>query len=291
MRHLSILFLCLGIGLSHAFAQVTTASVYGFIRDDKGGNLPGATVAAIHLPTGSQYGVTTRSEGDYNLPNLRVGGPYTITVSYVGYKSEVIENVFLSLGQKLLLTITILSDARQLSEVEVRSNANDVLNNNRTGAQTNISNEQIRTLPTIKRSIFDYTRLNPMSGGDGSFAGRNSRFNNFALNGAIFNNPFGLDASTPGGQSDAQPVSLDAIDQIQVAISPFDITQSGFTGAAINAVTKSGTNQFHGTAFGFFRNQDLTGKRVKGTDITVPQSSQAQYGFSLGGPISEQPPS
>ena len=285
MRTLLILFLCLGIRYYHAHAQVTTASIYGFVRDDKGDNLPGATVSAVHLPTGAQYGVTTRSEGEYNLPNLRIGGPYTITVSYVGYTSEVIENVFLSLGQKLPLTVTIRNDARQLSEVEVRANANDVLNNNRTGPQTNISNEQIRTLPTIKRSIFDYTRLNPMSGGDGSFAGRNSRFNNFTLNGAIFNNPFGLDASTPGGQSDAQPVSLDAIDQIQVAISPFDVTQSGFTGAAVNAVTKSGTNQFHGTAFGFFRNQDLTGKRVKGTDITVPQSSQAQYGASIGGPI------
>ena len=284
MRPLLLLIL-LGMSGFYAHAQVTTASVYGFVRDDKGANLPGATVAAVHLPTGSQYGVTTRSEGEYNLPNLRVGGPYTITISFVGYKSEVIENVFLSLGQKLPLTVTIRSDARQLSEVQVSANANDVLNNNRTGAQTNISNEQIRTLPTIKRSIFDYTRLNPMSGGDGSFGGRNSRFNNFALNGAIFNNPFGLDASTPGGQSDAQPVSLDAIDQIQVAISPFDITQSGFTGAAVNAVTKSGTNQFHGTVFGFYRNQDLTGKRVKGTDITVPQSSQAQYGFSVGGPI------
>ena len=285
MHNRLLLLLFLSVVSFYSTAQVTTASVYGFIRDDKGVALPGATIAAIHLPTGAQYGVTTRSEGEYNLPNLRVGGPYTITISYVGYQNEVIENVFLSLGQKLPLTVTLQTNAQQLSEVQVRSNANDVLNNNRTGAQTNISNEQIRTLPTIKRSIFDYTRLNPMSGGDGSFGGRNSRFNNFALNGAIFNNPFGLDAATPGGQSDAQPVSLDAIDQIQVTISPYDITQSGFTGAAVNAVTKSGTNQFHGTVFGFYRNQDLTGKRIKGTDITVPQSSQAQYGFSLGGPI------
>jgi len=279
------MFALLSLWAINAEAQVTTASIYGFIRDDRGNALPGATVAAVHTPTGTRYGVSTRSEGEYTLPNLRVGGPYSLTISYVGYKPEVIENVFLSLGQKLPLTVAIQSDAQNLSEVQVRSNANDVLNNNRTGAQTNISNEQIRTLPTIKRSIFDYTRLTPMSGGDGSFGGRNSRFNNFSLNGAIFNNPFGLDAATPGGQADAQPVSLDAIDQIQVAISPFDITQSGFTGAAVNAVTKSGTNQFHGTAFGFYRNQDLTGKRIKGTDITVPQSDQAQYGFSLGGPI------
>ena len=285
MRHLLLLFLCLGIGHRCVHAQVTTSSIAGIISDDSGSGLPGATVSAIHLPTSTQYGVSTRAEGQFTLPNLRVGGPYRIVISYVGYQSETIENVSLSLGQKLPLNRVLQRNSQQLSEVVVRSDANDVLNNNRTGAQTNISSEQLRTLPTIKRSIFDYTRLNPMSGGDGSFGGRNSRFNNFTLNGAIFNNPFGLDASTPGGQSDAQPVSLDAIEQVQVALSPFDVTQSGFTGAAVNAVTRSGTNQFHGTAFGFFRNQDLTGKRVKGTDITVPQSSQAQYGASIGGPI------
>ena len=280
-----LLLIQLTMGCFAAHAQTTTASIFGFIRDDKGQNLPGATVSAIHIPTGAQYGVTTQSEGEYTLPNLRIGGPYTITISYVGFQTETLENVFLSLGQKLPLTVVIRADARQLSEVEVRSNANDILNNNRTGQQTNIGSEQLRTLPTIKRSVFDYTRLNPMSGGDGSFGGRNSRFNNFALNGAIFVNPFGLDASTPGGQSDAQPVSLDAIEQIQVVLSPYDVTQSGFTGAGVNAVTKSGTNQFHGTVFGFYRNQDLTGKRIKGTDITVPQSNQLQYGVSLGGPI------
>lgn len=279
------LFIHLGFYCLSAQAQTTTASIYGFIRDDKGENLPGATVSAIHVPTGAQYGVTTQSAGEYTLPNLYVGGPYTITISYVGYQTETIQNVFLSLGQKLPLTVSIQPATRQLAEVDVRFSANDVLNNNRTGQQTNISSEQLRMLPTIKRSVFDYTRLNPMSGNDGSFGGRNSRFNNFALNGAIFVNPFGLDASTPGGQADAQPVSLDAIEQVQVVLSPYDVTQSGFTGAGVNAVTKSGTNQFHGTVFGFARNQDLTGKRIKGTDITVPQSSQLQYGLSLGGPI------
>ncbi|MBC8156346.1 MAG: TonB-dependent receptor, partial [Bacteroidetes bacterium] len=286
MRYLLILSLLLGFGHHHAFSQVTTSSIAGVITDDANDSgLPGATVQAVHLPTGTQYGVTTRAEGQFNLPNLRVGGPYRITITYVGYQTEVIENVSLSLGQKLPLNLALKGGSQQLNEVVVRSNANDVLNNNRTGPQTNISSEQLRNLPTIKRSVFDYTRLNPMAGGDGSFGGRNSRFNNFSLNGAIFNNPFGLDASTPGGQSDAQPVSLDAIEQIQVALSPYDVTQSGFTGAGVNAVTKSGTNQFHGTAFGFARNQDLTGKKVKGTDIIVPQSSQYQYGFSLGGPI------
>ncbi|QHV96740.1 TonB-dependent receptor [Spirosoma endbachense] len=285
MRYLFLFVLLTCFGYYATQAQVTTSSIAGVISDESGNGLPGATVQAIHLPTGTPYGVTTRTEGQFNIPNMRIGGPYRITISFVGYQSETVENISLSLGQKLPLNLTLKSSSNQLSEVVVRSTANDVLNNTRTGPQTNISSEQLRNLPTIKRSVFDYTRLNPMAGGDGSFGGRNSRFNNFALNGAIFNNPFGLDASTPGGQSDAQPVSLDAIEQIQVALSPYDVTQSGFTGAGVNAVTKSGTNQFHGTAFGFYRNQDLTGKKVKGTDIIVPESNQTQYGFSVGGPI------
>jgi hypothetical protein len=275
----------LGVTTYHASAQVTTASVGGTIFGETGQPLPGATIVAVHLPTGAQYGGTTQPSGQFTLPNLRIGGPYKITVSYVGYQPETANDVFLTLGQKLPLNLTLKTDAKQLSEVVVNAGAGNVLSTNRTGPATNIGSQQLTTLPTIKRSIFDYTRLNPMAGGDGSFGGANSRFNNFTLNGAIFNNPFGLDAATPGGQADAQPVSLDAIEQVQVSLSPFDVTQSGFTGAGVNAVTKSGTNQFHGTAFGFYRNQDLTGKRVKGTDITVPQSSQLQYGLSIGGPI------
>ena len=273
------------VSSNFAVGQVTTSTISGQISEAGGAPLPGSTVVAVHQPTGTQYGVSVRENGIYTLPNLRVGGPYRVTVSYVGYKSEVIEGITLILGQRFSLNVVLKSEAATLSEVTVRANASDVMSSGRTGPNTNISSDQLRTLPTIKRSVFDYTRLTPMSGGDGSFGGRNSRFNNFSLNGAIFVNPFGLDAATPGGQADAQPVSLDAIEQVQVALSPYDVTQAGFTGAGINAVTKSGTNQFHGTVFGFTRNQDLTGKRVRGTDITVPNSSQNQYGFSLGGPI------
>ena len=268
-----------------AMGQVTTSAISGQISEQGGAALPGSTVVAIHQPTGTQYGVSVRGDGKYVLPNMRVGGPYKVTVTYVGYKTEVIDNITLVLGQRYSLDVTLQSETATLATVAVRANANDVMSSGRTGPNTNISSEQLRVLPTIKRSVFDYTRLTPMSGGDGSFGGRNSRFNNFALNGAIFVNPFGLDAATPGGQADAQPVSLDAIEQVQVALSPYDVTQAGFTGAGINAVTKSGTNQFHGTVFEFVRNQDLTGKRIKGTDIIVPNSSQNQFGFSLGGPI------
>ena len=285
MLRVLLLTLTLVVSIGLAWGQVTTATISGQIKEAGGGSLPGSTVLAVHQPTGAKYGVTVRENGTYTLPNLRVGGPYTVTVSYVGYKSETVENISLLLGQRFALDVALKPESSTLSEVTVRANASDVMSSGRTGPNTNISSDQLRTLPTIKRSVFDYTRLTPMSGGDGSFGGRNSRFNNFSLNGAIFVNPFGLDAATPGGQADAQPVSLDAIEQVQVALSPYDVTQAGFTGAGINAVTKSGTNQFHGTVFGFTRNQDLTGKRVKGTDITVPSSSQNQFGFSLGGPI------
>lgn len=273
------------VWVSTAHAQVTTSAMYGQIADETGQGLPGASIVATHLPTGTQYGISSRADGQYTLSNMRVGGPYRIQATFIGFKTETVEDVFLNLGQRFPLNIKLIAESKALQEVVVRSSGSDVLNDSRTGASSNVSAEQLRTLPTIKRSLFDYTRLNPMAGGDGSFGGRNSRYNNFSLNGAIFNNPFGLDAATPGGQTDAQPVSLDAIEQIQVALSPFDITQAGFTGASVNAVTKSGTNQFHGTAFGFFRNQNLTGTRVKGTDIIVPESNQAQFGFSLGGPI------
>jgi hypothetical protein len=282
-RFFGLLLLAMGLFLP-AYAQVTTASIYGTVTDDSGQPLDAATVVAIHKPSGAQYGTTTREDGRYNLPNLRVGGPYVIQTSYVGYKAKNVDNVSLALAQKLNLDIELESETVNIEQIVVTGNSDPVINNERTGAATNISSGQLRALPTISRSASDYTRLTPSADGN-SFAGRNDQFNNFSLDGSIFNNPFGLDAATPGGQTDAQPISLDAIEQIQVSIAPYDVTQAGFTGASINAVTKSGTNEFSGTVFGFFRNQDLTGSRVNGTDIFVPELRQFQTGFSFGGPI------
>lgn len=166
----------------------------------------------------------------------------------------------------------------------ISSVKNKTFNNGRTGAETSLGSKELTTLPTISRSASDFYRLDPSASG-GSFGGRNDQFNNFTLDGSVFNNPFGLDAATPGGQTDAQPISLDAIEQIQVSTAPYDVSLSGFTGAAVNAVTKSGTNEFHGTAYGFYRNQDFTGDKVKGDKIFVPELSQKQYGASIGGPI------
>ncbi len=267
-----------------AWAQVTTATLTGEVTDEYGEGLFGATVTAVHEPTGTRYGITTLDEGRFTLRNLRVGGPYRVEASYVGYQSEVITDLFLQLGQEREISFTLPEGSVDLDAVTITANRNDILNSERTGAATNIDRETITRLPTISRSAADYYRLTPASDGN-SFAGRNDQFNNFSLDGSIFNNPFGLDAATPGGQTDAQPISLDAIEQIQVSLAPYDVTQSGFTGAAVNAVTKSGTNEFHGTVFGFYRNQDLTGSKVEGEDIFVPELDQLQTGFSLGGPI------
>ncbi len=219
--------------------QVTTSSISGMVQDQAGEVLPGATIIAVHMPSGTKYGAQTRQDGRYNLPNVRVGGPYTITATYVGYKTGTNQGVTLNLGQKFVQDFKLTEEGSTLAEIVVK--ADPIMNNNRTGAATNISSEQLRSLPTITRSASDFTRLTPMAGDNHSFGGRNGQFNNFSLDGAIFNNPFGLDAATPGGQTDAQPVSLDAIDQIQVSIAPYDVTQAGFTGASVNAVTKSFT--------------------------------------------------
>ncbi len=270
---------------SSLFAQVTTATISGaVISKSSDEDLVAAAVVATHEPSGTRYGTTTRDNGSFTLPNLRVGGPYTIQATYLGYKTYTYNDVFLSLGQKLFLNLRLESEDVQLDDIVITASPNGVMSSERTGAETNIGKDQLQKLPTISRSASDFTRLTPAASGN-SFGGRNDQFNNFSLDGSIFNNPFGLDAATPGGQTDAQPVSLDAIEQINVSLAPYDVTQAGFTGASVNAVTKSGTNELKGTVFGFYRNQDMTGSQVRGNDIFVPDLAQLQAGFSLGGAL------
>ncbi|XLS30457.1 carboxypeptidase regulatory-like domain-containing protein [Flavobacteriaceae bacterium M23B6Z8] len=267
-----------------ASAQITTSNIRGLVLDDQGEPMLGANVLAVHTPTGTKYGAATNEDGRFNLLNLRVGGPYTLTVSYIGFKEQVLSNISLSLGQTYNVELKLIADNQALEEVVVTVDRNGVFGNDRTGAETNVGRRELTRLPTISRSASDFYRIEPSASG-GSFGGRNDQFNNFSLDGAIFNNPFGLDAATPGGQTDSQPISLDAIDQIQVATAPYDVTQSGFTGASVNAVTKSGTNDFYGTVYGFFRNEDLTGGKIRGEDLVKPDLKQNQYGVSIGGPI------
>ena len=265
-------------------AQVTTSSIRGAVTDEGGATMPGATIVATHVPSGTSYGVVTRDDGGYVIPNMRIGGPYSIESSYTGYQTYVMNDVYLQLGEKRNIDI-VFKEGVELNQVLVIGEKNPLINPDKTGASTLISLEQLRTMPTITRSTADLTRLNPMSAEGGSFGGRNDQFNNYSLDGSIFNNPFGLDAATPGGQADAQPVSLDAIEQVSVSLAPYDVTKAGFTGASVDAVTKSGTNNFTGSVFGYFRNKDMIGIKVDGTEVTRGDLSQLQTGFSLGGPI------
>ncbi|MFD1096649.1 TonB-dependent receptor [Salegentibacter chungangensis] len=285
MKRLLLLLFIAFLGFLPATAQVTTAEISGTVYFEDGEPLPGANITAVHTPTGTKYGAVTNFDGRFNLLNLRVGGPYKITISFVGFNTAVYNDVNLSLGETYNLEVNMVSDETQLQEVVIKGERNQIINSDRTGAVTSVGSKELKTLPTISRSASDFYRLEPMASSNGSFGGRNDQFNNFSLDGSIFNNPFGLDAATPGGQTNAQPISLDAIEQIQVSTAPYDVTQAGFTGASVNAVTKSGTNQIEGTVYGFYRNEDMTGKKVAGDEIIVPDLKQAQYGVSIGAPI------
>lgn len=281
---LGLLLLCLS---SYLHAQVTTATLSGTVKSSKGELLSGATVKVEFPDAGLTNVFVTKGDGRFTIPNLRVGGPYRVTISYVNTEPSVTENIFLELGQNNNLDVVMQEKSTVLNAVTVVSGGR-VFDNKRTGASTNINNRLIRNLPTISRSADDYLRLAPSASAtyNGlSFAGRNGQYNNFSLDGAVFNNPFGLDAPAPGGQTNAQPISLDAIEQIQVNIAPYDVTQAGFTGAGVNTVTKSGSNKFSGTVYAFYRNESLTGKKVDKNKIVVPDLSQLQAGFTLGGAI------
>ena len=267
--------------------QVTTATISGIVTGTDNKPLPAATVRIAYPEAGINKVTTTQSNGTFLVPNLRVGGPYSVTVTFTGYKEKIENDIALELGQNTSLDFKMEANSVSLEGVVIAARSK-IFDNQRTGASTNISSRQLRQLPTISRSADDFTRLTPSASATfngTSFAGRNGQYNNYSLDGAVFNNPFGLDAPTPGGQTGSQPVSLDAIDQIQVNIAPYDVTQAGFTGAGINTVTKSGTNTFAGTVYGFYRNQSLTGKKVDGNKIAVPDLTQLQAGFSLGGAL------
>ncbi len=263
------------------FAQVTTSGMKGRVVDENRQPLPGTTVIAVHEPSGTQYGTITNNDGYYQINGMRTGGPYKVDVSFVGYATASYKDLQLSLGDEYPLNVVLSESNVALGDVVVQA-ARTV---ERTGTNTSISSRQIQTMPTISRSINDFTRVSPYAGSGNSFAGRDGRYNNITIDGAAFNNNFGLSSNNlPGG--DAQPISLDAIEEISVNVSPFDIRQSNFTGASINAVTKSGDNQFKATAYTFLRPKSFTGEKVG--DKIVPdakEKSQHTYGLSLGGPI------
>ncbi len=271
-----------------SMAQVTGGTLTGTVKDSKGLALVGASVEVIHEPSGTKYKTVSSNTGKFNVPALRVGGPYKITTSYVGLKPEVNTDVFVQLGEPTVLDVILIETNAQLNEVVVStaSRKNALISKDRKGASTNISRRLLSSLPTLNRSITDFTKLTPQAQGT-SFAGQDGRAINFTLDGTIFNNSFGL-ASLNGGQTNSQSVSIDAIEEVQVSLSPYSLKEAGFTGANINAVTKSGTNTLHGGGFYNNRNEGLVGTKA-GVDGKENVSTNAfdvkQYGFSLGGAI------
>ena len=265
------------------FSQETTSQILGTVSDGKAG-LGGATVVALHTPTGTKYTTTTRKDGRFNLAGLRVGGPYTVTITFVGFKEEKQQDISLSIGQDYTADFTLKAEAKELSEVVVTtSRQNKVFNSSRTGAQEIITRSQIERLPTVTRAVSDFARLEPSANGL-SFGGVTSSYNNITVDGADFNNSFGL-SGTLGGQAGAQPIALDAIDQIQVNISPYDVRQGGFTGGGVNSVTKSGTNKFAGSVYYVGRTPGTIGYKVENTTVPRTPFSFGILGASLGGAL------
>ena len=267
-----------------AYAQVTTSSMNGRVADEKGEPVVGAAVVATHEPSGTVYGAIVNQNGQYTINGMRAGGPYKVEVSSVGYNSLLFKDVTLQLAETYNLSATLKESTEFLEQVVVIGTAKSKFSNERTGAATNIDNSQIASLPTVSRSITDVTRLSPYGGNGMSFAGADGRTANFTVDGANFNNNFGLSEKLPGGGS---PISIDAIEEMQVVISPFDVRQTNFIGGGVNAITKSGTNTFKGTAYVYHKNENLRGDAIGGEQITGARAKDrtTTYGFTLGGPI------
>ena len=294
MRRIVLLFIFLAAAGYTAFGQGTTSSnIGGKVLDENGGPLPGATVLAIHNPSGTEYGVVSNSDGFFRLANMRPGGPYTISITFVGFQNFVKTEVYLQLGQTFTLNTSMSVDVIEMEGVTVLATRDEIFDGTRTGAATVISTRDLGNGPTVNRSIADFIRATPQSSNavsGTSIAGMNNRYNSIYIDGAVNNDVFGLASSgTNGGQIGISPISVDAIDQLQVLVAPYDVTKGGFAGGGINAVTRSGSNTHEGSAYYFFRNEGISGKTPV-DDETLDRTklddfSAKTYGIRLGGPI------
>ena len=268
-----------------AMAQITTSSMAGKVTldDQNGEEVIGATVVAVHEPSGTRYTAVTNTSGRFTINGMRTGGPYEVTVSYIGFQPRIVKGIILQLAETYNLSVMLSEDANELAEVVVSGKASKFAAE-KTGAATNISSSQITNMPTVSRSITDVTRLSPYGGNGMSFAGADGRTANFTVDGANFNNNFGLSDGLPGG---GNPISIDAIEELQVVISPFDVRQTNFIGGGVNAITKSGTNTFKGSAYIYHRNENMRGDAIDREQIggARAKDQQTTYGFTLGGPI------
>lgn len=267
-----------------SFAQVTTSSLNGRIADESGDAVIGAAVIATHTESGTRYAAVSNNQGRFVINGMRAGGPYTVEVSCLGFQPTTYTGITLQLAEAFNLNVDLKEDKLQLGEAIVIATPASKFSSEKTGAATNISGKQIESLPTVSRSITDVTRLSPYGGNGMSFAGTDGRTANFSVDGANFNNNFGLNDKLPGGGS---PISIDAIEELQVVISPYDVRQTNFIGGGVNAITKSGTNTFKGSAYVYHRNENMRGNQVAGTEIAGARDRDRNttYGMTLGGPI------
>ena len=275
-----VLMLCAALGLN---AQVTTSALSGVVTDENNESMIGATIQAVHTPSGTKYTAVTNLDGRYTIQGMRTGGPYRVEVTYVGYQPQVAEGITLQLAETYNLDVNMSVNANTLSEVVVTAQGTK-FTTEKTGAATNINSAQIANLPTVTRSLTDVTRLSPYGGNGMSFTGTDGRTANFTVDGANFNNNFGLNDKLPGG---GNPISIEAIEEMQVVISPYDVRQTNFIGGGVNAITKSGTNTFKGSAYFFHRNENMRGDAVERTQIGQAREKEqvSTYGFTIGGPI------
>ncbi len=286
---LLFLFVALLASIDASFAQVTSSVITGRVTDGKNANLPGVTVTAVNTSTGTRYAAQTNAEGRYTIPNVNPGGPYTITATYVGSKKQEQTGINLSLGSSVF-NFRLADESTELKAVVVKGSQGTT----KTGSSTRVSAAQLKTLPSISRSLQDFTRTTPQSSNN-SFLGTNFRYNNVTLDGAINNDAIGFSPSLggqggtsgqPGSSTRTNPVSIDAIQDIQVYLAPYDVKIGNFLGGSINAVTRSGTNTVTGSVYGFGRNASITGRNKAGDNSKLPSSfHEYQTGFRLGFPI------
>lgn len=268
------------------YSQVTTSGMSGKVSGVDNEPLAGATVVAVHVPSGTQYGTITNSEGRYTIVGMRTGGPYKVEIRFLGFANFKRDNVQLQLGQSFILNAQLSGSEMTVDEVLITAEGSKFAGD-KNGSMTNVKSREMTLMPTINRSLGDYTKLSPYASGTGSFGGRPAYATNISIDGANFNNNFGLNSNPMPGPSasSADPISIDAVEEMQVAVAPYDVRQSNFTGANVNVVTKSGTNDFHGSAYYFFRNQEMNGTKIRDKELTINDSERQVYGLTLGGPI------